>query len=699
MAKERTFSDPAFRSQVILTGPALALYEGAQSQFERLKGLKNLGLLAHVHDVAVHSRHQHLVGLLRIFNKLCQQPKEKGLPKDFLWSFWARLCFAQTGHAAMSYDSEKAVLLAAHSDAGFKADLRVLIQPVIDAVEACPKCKKACPVRDAAVAEAGVWFEQMVERNRWHQLHRWIAALKLLDNAKLLDVLSGQVVNQNNRLGFSRPEALKMLIAPTCSWDTSFVNLSRMDFIVRDLAYAGTLGIQMDVDNLVACANLPHSDWKLLGNLSNYMYETLYESLSAQTVSVLFQRSLASLLISKKVGLDSLFGIGSATALDDEGVKSLVKSRVSGKEVFDADKRNSWQAWKINTYVDPKVVPCEIEKDLTGQKLGHLSRHSAMRTTCFKLRESNHLAIAISHQSKTERPEAKAFIKLCRSLLKRQYPKINAQQLIAALLEGLVGRTCDHGLLATAVKLGELPCSPVKLKRCADIVNKRSSLGVETHAQVAFKIGENEYPIRGEARALQINMMHAALVVDEPMRKSIGLSVEEASTTLWEELLTWQSIYFGLRAPQKILALVNEAQELFGGNALARVATSAADLELYTLLEALRHPSDGVSFRIALPNFKILNEDGTTENEYDVISIVLKEDKNVEVWVWGVTTDQNLTPKRVSDLTKIQKLKDLIGARWETDVRVVTCYVHLEGNEICREIDGRQDRRRVPVRS
>jgi hypothetical protein len=61
--------------------------------------------------------------------------------------------------------------------------------------------------------------------------------------------------------------------------------------------------------------------------------------------------------------------------------------------------------------------------------------------------------------------------------------------------------------------------------------------------------------------------------------------------------------------------------------------------------------------------------------------------------LWGGTTEQNLAPKRTADLAKIQKLKDLLGNRWAADVRVVTCYIHKDGNDICCEIDGVQERR------
>ncbi len=139
------------------------------------------------------------------------------------------------------------------------------------------------------------------------------------------------------------------------------------------------------------------------------------------------------------------------------------------------------------------------------------------------------------------------------------------------------------------------------------------------------------------------------------------------------------------------------AQSNLARSVIAGGATAENDLEAYTLLEALKHPTDSVSFRIALPNLILIKEDDRKpENEYDVVSVILKEDKLVEVWVWGVTVNQNLAEKRSEDMDKIQKLKDLLGQRWGGDVTVRTCYVHKDGNDICCEIDGCQTRRPVP---
>jgi hypothetical protein len=142
--------------------------------------------------------------------------------------------------------------------------------------------------------------------------------------------------------------------------------------------------------------------------------------------------------------------------------------------------------------------------------------------------------------------------------------------------------------------------------------------------EYSFKIGGYEYPFHGDPQELQINIMHASLLGDETVRKNLGLSVEEASELLWDELLDWQSVYFGLRAPQKVLELLNEARYQLGRAVIDAAPTAAHDLELYTLLEALKHPRKAISFRVTLPNVKLLKEDGTIENEYDVVSVVLK---------------------------------------------------------------------------
>jgi len=698
VAKGLRFVDPAFRCEVVLSGTAKALHDAAQAQFDRLKGIRSLGLGAHLHEVARHTRHEHAVGLMRIFNKLCQQSEGKGLPKAFLWSFWPRLCFAQTGHAAMSYDSEKAVLLACHLNSSFKARLRSLVQPAIDKLAACPICERhQCEVKDKDKNEADQWFEQMISGNHWRRLHLWIAALKLVQQAKVLQILAGQRADQGERLGFSEAEAFKMLIAPECTWARPLRNLVRLDYIVRDLAFAGTLGVQFDVDSLVGAANANHPDWGLLARLDNYMSETLYESLDAQTASVLFQRPLAAMLIKGKVTLEGLFGIDIDAALSDDDLCAMMKKTAAGREVFDPARRATWRTWRVDTFIDSSLSPCDVERKITGYQKGYLSQHSLTRVTCFKMPQHHCLALGISHQNLADRPAAKAFVKLCRSVLKNQYPQLIPDHLTDALFEGLLDRHCVHHLDDAVTTLSNLNLPVDTLRKAADVVNRHASRKGRPSGKFTFKIGEYEYPAPGDPWNLQVNVMHAALSGGESVQAKLGVTVEKAAEILWTELLRWQTEYFGLRPARNVLNLLRGAQEELAKRVIQRAGTAASDLELYTLLEALRHPDAAVSFRIALPNLRLMKGDGQRENEYDVVSVSLKGDKHVEVWVWGVTTEANLDSKRTEDLSKIQKLKDLLGARWEDDVRVATNYVHRDGNHICCEIDGRQERRHVAL--
>jgi hypothetical protein len=116
------------------------------------------------------------------------------------------------------------------------------------------------------------------------------------------------------------------------------------------------------------------------------------------------------------------------------------------------------------------------------------------------------------------------------------------------------------------------------------------------------------------------------------------------------------------------------------------------DLELYTLLESVSKPEDQV-FRISLPGVVLKGDNKEKINEYDVVSFVLRDGKTAEVWVWGVTTEAGINKKRTDDTAKIQKLKDLLGNRWESDVRTVFNYVHVDGGKIALEVDGVQERR------
>lgn len=241
MSQELSFIDPIFTCEVVLRNRMKAVYESAKPQFERLKYISNLGLNAYFKDTAIHNRHHHCVGLFRIFDKLCHQPEGQGLPKEFLWSFWCRLCFGQTGHASFAYDSEKAVILACQVDTSFRTKFKKFLSPVIQKINPCLKCtQRDCGTLDAKQATS--WFEQMINRFEWRRVHLWTAALKLTQSPLILQILQ-QSNSSVNDIRFSEPEAFNMLICPNCKWDPTVRKLNSLDFVIRDMAYMGRLNV------------------------------------------------------------------------------------------------------------------------------------------------------------------------------------------------------------------------------------------------------------------------------------------------------------------------------------------------------------------------------------------------------------------------------------------------------------------------
>lgn len=686
MPDEVKFIDPAFKCEVNLIRTQKNLYEVAKPEFDRLRKIRNLGIIGHLSDTGTHIKHDHLVGLMRIFRKLLQQPHEYGLPKRFLWSFWCRLCFAQSGHATFAYDGEKAVLLASLIEKPFRERLWEFLSPVANKTGKCTVCNNKCNFKKKGKEEVIKWFNEMVDKFQWQRLYLWVAALKFSNNMKVSKILQ-QTNKKKSRNKYAEQEAYKMLLCPGCKWDKTIHKLNQLDYVVRDLAFAGTVNVQLDVDGLIASANREHPDWNLIETLDKYLLDTLYGKSETQTQSALFQRAMASLLIDNKVQLESLFGTDLNNTLTDEKMKQLLCKRRVGKEFFDDNIRSHWKTWIINTSLENDKSPYDIEKDLAGTTKTYLMVPTWNRVFVHKLMQNNRLGLSICHNGAELRPKVRAFIKVFRRILQKQYPFIDTKAFYLAIWEGLLDRKVQHALDDSVSRLGDLSSSIESyLQKAASIVKNRSGRGQSTTFDVRVKIGEADYPLNSNLIA---SVAHA-FISSKESRDKLDITIESAGKLVWDQLLRWQSVYFGMNPPVSLITLLSATQKLLLGNVISSPSSAWKDLECYTLLEALKWPKEAVSFRIALPNLIVYKSDGSTENEYDVVSISLKEDKNVEAWIWGVTTKGGIDSKRTSDYQKIQNLKKLLSMRWGDEVRVVYNYVCKEGKQIICDIDGRQ---------
>lgn len=695
MANELRFIDPAFSCEVVLRGVSKALYEVSDSHFDRLKNIRNLGLIGHFDDTGFHSKHHHLVGLLRIFEKLLMQPEGCGLPRKFLWSFWLRLCFAQTGHAAFAYDAEKAVTLACHIDSGFKQALAQFLAPVVQ------EAKKHIEGHDNAAKEAVVkaWFDEMIEQNKWKCIHLWISALKFIQTPKLQSVLNGQVYDEASRKpGFDFGISLNILLNPENEWRQTCNRLVKLDYVVRDLSLTGRLGITVDVDRLIASPKEKRDpDWRLIDSLSRYLTETLYTSPTRQTESAIFQRTLADLLIKKKVSLGELFGLDPNNYLTDDGLKRIVIKHRQGRELFDVAIKANWKTWRVDARVDHDKAPLLLERKMEGTKQGQgiLTLPSKKNVIAYQSSDPDRLGVLFSmrHKDNSDRPEPANVLDTCVRIIKALYPDFNVSSVHQIIGESLSGRSIQHGLSKAMEHLSKIPLSNEAVLHKAVKYLSKSDNSSTSGNEIILKIAGIEHPLESLERGMPLTLMKAVLTGSEEVRKSLGMSLEEAMHIFWSYTLMWQDRFFSPYPKKTISDLIIRSQELLAEQILNNDPEKESKLELYTFLESLVNPPDDVRVRFTFPNIVILKEDRNPENEYDVVTILGKKGKSVEVWIWGVTTESDLSAKRSSDTQKIQQLRDLLGNRWGGEIRAIQNYIHIHNNQICLEIDGRQERR------
>ncbi|HUU29434.1 MAG TPA: hypothetical protein VM123_16650 [archaeon] len=691
MPDELRFNDPAFSCEVVIRGAHVSLYRAAERQFIRLRSIRDLGLTGHFDETGVHTKYHHLVGLMRLFEKLLMQPEGYGLPRDFLWSFWSRLCFGQTGHAAFCYDAEKAVLLTCHVDASFRKRFVDFLQPVVD--EAAKHVLGTAETEKRTVVSK--WLDQLIEEHQWRRLFHWISALKLIHDNNLSGLLKSFKYDKKTRTpGFDWQKAILILIEPENEWDHAMRRLNRLDFVVRDLHLTGRIGITLDVDRLVANVNQEDDpDWLLIRQLNDYLEMTLYESEEHQTQSAVFQRTLAELLINKSIGLEQLFGVDANDYISDEDVSRMIKKRKQGRELFDSEVRKGWKTWTINGAVEIDRPPLILERRLAGRRQGNaiLTDPSKKRVMVHQLSQPNSIAFSIRHRDASDRPEPKEFLQACKRIEVEMYPDFDVSDLHRTLMEGLCGCSIENSLFDRASNLGCLSIPDANIERAA------SKYIVKHARRYAPEAEDIKIVIRGVEQPLGFSypfcIMQASIFGPEDLRQKLGLDLENARRMLWSYMFQWQNRFFQIKPVTALQNLIRSAQEVLHQRVIEEAETKGIDMELYILLESLQQPSENVKFRVSLPNVIIFKEDGTTESEYDVVSVVLKHDNKVEVWIWGSTTEANYSKKRTEDKRKIQILKDKIGQRWSGEIRTPDCYAHVVQKQLQLEIDGRQESR------
>jgi len=535
----------------------------------------------------------------------------------------------------------------------------------------------------------------VINKNRWDEVHYWIAALKYCQNAEIISILKKQKESEKNQLGFSFNESLKILICPDCEWRDIVSRLNLLDFVIRDITFAGTIGIHVDIDGLIKTVSEEENpNWLFIESIQSYLLDTLYEDLKSQTASALYQRALTKELINDNISLPQLFGLNTDSYLDDDSLQKRLFRLKAGTDVFNSVILNSWKTWNIDLSNHEEELPKNVECAIIQEKK-ILTDHLRSRVICFLRDNGDQLGLAYCYEDSNRRPQAKNFLRICKKILFTCYPNIRVNQLHKAMFEGIINKQVTGGFDKNFIKrLAELDYDNELLKNVADYVRRKNVGSIDGSKQIAIRFGDVDVQYREDRYELLMNMMYAAISSGKnELIEKVYPHPNYFKIILWSELIQWQSVYFGVRPSRQVIQLLKCAQEQLCKNIKNDSTTSSKDLEYYSYLESLIQPNKKISLRYSAIDLKILKDEKKTENEYDVVSILLVDDRDVEIWIWGVTTNKDINSKKRDDLNKIEILKNNIQSQWKGDVKIVVNYVYKKGSAIICDIDGRIESR------
>lgn len=666
--QELSFIDPVFNSKLILIKNSKKIYELIKPEFDRLNDIANLGLIAHINDITYYSKHQHLVGLWRLFQKIQSQPKSYGLPERFIWSFWCRLCFAQIGHASFAYDAEKAILLACHSNEEFLKKLLEFVEPIIKRarIQKC-SCCTYCKNEKFSLnqQERRKIFNNLINSNNWKRLYLWIAALKLYNMENLINEL--KTFPQ-----FKYSEAFNILINPLCKWNEVIENINKLDYVSRDSVYIG-MRINFDIDNILAYANkAEHSKnyWDILNYCNTILTKTTYADYNMQTHSGIFQRTLADLLIAGDINLEQLFGMGS-NSLNDKELKEIICKKKKKtckliKELFNPETRGKWHTWNLKIFQDLEENNFQIENLFTNIKQTHKKNITDFTQTKIIAYKStinkNELCYSIRCDD-SEKPDLKRVMKI----ISRNYCKFDPLDSMKFLTEFITGFKIKHKLLEIVDFLGE------------------HSTGLKEEIFTVLKRYNKLFKFDPYLSYSDFGELTKIFTFREPT-ENIDLNV--VYKYFWKQLLMKQPIYLSNNKSKSINNLLTAAKNIFsellfiGDNGINK----GKIMEIYAFLEALTFANENAVFKIVLPNIELFYDE-KPENEYDILSFTLG--REIKIYIWNVTTVQPtaLREKQRNDSLKIRKLERCLKFRWadQTNIEHRTIYISHQNRVIHEE--------------
>lgn len=306
MERENKFRyDPLYR--VIDVPSEVNIVEGSfRNLFDKLKNINNLGIIPTVLEMAKYSKYEHHFGVIHQINSLLECDKNKKLiPEKKRICLKLSAIFLHVGHVPFTYSTERALLIAANIDGN--------IQKSVD-----KKVKKVLEHSGIEDKEQNKYYDSLFLLKEYGILYKYFSAYEIIKRWDKIKV--------KFNLGDSEKKIIIRNMIDENSYGYKLLMLSnKVDFVQRDALYFGTARIDISPKHLYTKENLLKSipeysvnEIELIENNYRYLKGRFYENSKVRSFSRLYEKIVASLIMSKKFDLSLL------ESLDDIQFKRLI---------------------------------------------------------------------------------------------------------------------------------------------------------------------------------------------------------------------------------------------------------------------------------------------------------------------------------------------------------------------------------------
>ncbi|MEA3457346.1 MAG: hypothetical protein U9R21_01560 [Candidatus Thermoplasmatota archaeon] len=336
MTGKRDFRyDPLYR--VMDVTEEIRFIEGNfKKLFNGLKGINNLGIIPEILEMAKYPKYEHHLGTVYQINCLLSMNKDI-IPDKYHLPLKLSSLFLHLGHLPFTYSTERALLLASSSGTGDQDNkAHNYVKKRIE------KVLKQADFNDEEQQEH---LDKLFSIENYKVLHKYFSCYIFLENYN-------KIQKEYELTDADKVTILKNLIDPKNDGHEFLELANKADFVQRDALYFGTVKLDISPKHLYGLGLLGNAseifsvdEEKLIESNLDYLTERFYNSDRIRLVSRLYEKIVASLILSKNFKMEWLDGI------DDPQFKRIVTENIT-PDIKPAKLSKNWVKRAKNLFGD-----------------------------------------------------------------------------------------------------------------------------------------------------------------------------------------------------------------------------------------------------------------------------------------------------------------------------------------------------------